>query len=77
MTEMDEWWAQRAKWIDEHYTENPHMDKYIVTIEVEISFAQENDGVHNVEEAEEWLKHGDIIESAEDYKIIKVRKVDR
>lgn len=74
MSKMDDWWAQREKWIEEHHTETPHIDKYVVTVEVEIAFAQENDGVRNAEEAAEWLRHGDVLESADDYKIIKVEK---
>jgi len=69
-----DWWAKREKWIDEHYTDTPHVDKYIVTVEIETSFARENDGVRNAEEAREWLNHGDILEIAEDLKVISVRK---
>jgi len=68
------WWAQREKWVDEHYTDTPHIDKYIITVEIETSFAQENDGVRNAQEAREWLNHGDIFEIAEAVKIISVRK---
>jgi len=70
----DAWWFQREKWIEEHYTDNPHIDKYVVTVQIETSFARENDGVRNVQEAEEWLKHGSILEITEDVKVIKVER---
>jgi len=71
----DDWWAQRAKWIEVNYTDNPQRDTYIVTVEVEITFARENDGVRNEAEAQEWLKHGDILESNDGiYEIVGVRK---
>ena len=75
----DAWWSQREKWIEEHYTEHPHIDKYIITLELDAEFAQENDGVRNAEEAAEWLEHGDlggIFDSAIELKVIKVRKVE-
>jgi hypothetical protein len=74
-----EWQAKRGKWIEEHYTETPHIDKYIITLELDAEFAQENDMVHNAEEAMEWLRFGDlggIIDTATEIKVLKVRKVD-
>jgi hypothetical protein len=46
----------------------------VVTVQIETSFARENDGVHNVQQAREWLRHGNALEIAEDLKIINIRK---
>jgi len=70
----DLWWSKRDDWIEAHYIEHPHIDKYVVTVQIETSFARENDGVHNVQQAREWLRHGCILETAEDLKILNVRK---
>ncbi len=70
-----QYWDEREARIEKEYTNTPHLDTYIVTVKIPITFARENDGVANVEEAREWLNHGDILESMdEDYEIIKVEK---
>jgi hypothetical protein len=69
------YWAEREKRIEKEYTDTPHLDTYIVTVRIPITFARENDGVANVEEAREWLEHGDILESSDEgYEIIKVEQ---
>jgi hypothetical protein len=51
------------------------LDTYTVTVELEVTFAQENDDVRSVADAEEWLKHGDILESNDGvYEILSVKK---
>jgi hypothetical protein len=74
MSEKD-WWAEREKRIEANYTDTPHLDTYTVTVELEVTFAQENDDVRSVADAEEWLKHGDILESNDGvYEILSVKK---
>lgn len=70
-----EWYTKKEQYIEEHNTEHPQEDTYVVTVEMEITFARENDGVLNEEDAKMWLKGGDILQSNDgDYKILKVRK---
>jgi len=58
-----------------YYTDTPHLDTYIVTVKIPITFARENDQVSNVAEAEAWLQRGDILESNDgEYEIVKVEK---
>lgn len=61
--------------VPDYYTETPHLDTYIVTVRIPITFARENDQVANVAEAEAWLQKGDILESNDGtYEIVKVER---
>ena len=70
-----EWYMQKEQYIKEHLTECPHEDTYVVTVDIEVTFARENDGVLNECDAEMWLKGGGILESNDGvYQVLKVRK---
>ena len=69
------WYEKKERYIAEHYTETPKLETYIVTVEVEVSFARENDGVLDEHDAEMWLKGGDVLTDNDGaYEIKSVRK---
>ena len=69
-----EWYAKKERYIEEHYTETPKLETYVVTVEVEISFARENDGVLDAHDAEMWLKGGNLMHDYDEYEIKSVRR---
>jgi len=73
--EFYKWWSAKEKYVVRHYTENPHIDKYLVTVETEVEFARENDGVLNEHDVEMWLQAGEI-ELEPGHRILKIKKVD-
>lgn len=72
------WWEAREKLIEAHQYDSidGHIDKYMVTVEYEVPFSREHDGILNEHDVEMWLKTGDMDFGALDQKIIKVQKVD-
>ncbi len=78
-SEYIKWWKAKERYIEAHNTEDhpdhqDHTDKYLVTIEYEVEFSRENDGVLNAHDAEMWLKTGDIDWGMCDFKILKIKK---
>jgi len=70
------WWVAREKLVEAHQDDpgDGHIDKYVVTVEYEVRFSQEHDGVLNEHDVEMWLRTGDVDWGMGESKILKVRK---
>ena len=69
------WWTAKEAHIEKHYTDNDHTDKYLVTLEVEVEFSRENDGVLNAHDALMWMKTGEVDFMACPYRVTGAAKV--
>jgi hypothetical protein len=72
--EYVKWWTAREAYIAAHYSETPTIDKYLITIETEVEFTRENDGVFNEHDVELWLRTGEI-DLDPGHQVIKIEKV--
>lgn len=70
-----DWYVKKEKYIEAHYTENPVLDTYVITLETTVQFARENDGVLNEDDVGKWLKIGEI-DLDPGHRIIKIKKVE-
>lgn len=72
------WWLAKEKRIAERNTEEhqgeEHQDNYLITVEFEVAFSQENDGVLNAHDVEMWLRTGDLDLSECLSKVVGVRR---
>ncbi len=70
------WWARREAYIEKNYTDNPTIDIYLITLETEVQFARENDGVLSEHDVEMWLRTGQV-DLDPGHKILKIKKVEQ
>lgn len=69
------WWDEREKFIEvSHIDENDHQDTYLITIQTEVVFSRENDGIVDEDDVKMWLRVGEI-DLVPGHKVIDIKKV--